>query len=48
VILRDESLRLKIIQGGYDIITSKFCIENYQKKIENVYKTLLDVANLTL
>jgi len=44
-ILKDESLRSKIIQGGYESINSKFCVETYQGKLENVYDTLLDVAS---
>jgi len=44
-ILKDESLRSKIIQGGYETINSKFCVETYQGKLENVYDTLLDVAS---
>ena len=44
-ILKDESLRLKMIQGGNETINSKFRVELYRKKLENVYDTLLYVAN---
>jgi len=43
-ILKDESLRLRIIQGGYETINSRFRNETYQKKLENVYDTLLGIA----
>ena len=44
-ILKNNSLREEIIQGGYETINSKFCIETYQEKIENIYDTLLGVTN---
>jgi glycosyltransferase involved in cell wall biosynthesis len=44
-ILKNNSLREKIIQGGYDTINSKFRVETYQGKIENIYDTLLGVTN---
>ena len=44
-ILEDKLLRKKLIQGGYETINSKFCVETYQGKLENVYDTLLDVAS---
>ena len=44
-ILKNNSLREKIIQGGYESINSKFCVETYQEKLENVYDTLLGVTN---
>ena len=44
-ILKNNSLREKIIQGGYDTINSKFRVETYQGKLENIYDTLLGVAN---
>jgi hypothetical protein len=44
-ILKDESFRLRIIQEGYETISSKFCVKTYQEKLENVYDTLLDVAS---
>jgi glycosyltransferase involved in cell wall biosynthesis len=44
-ILKNNSLREKIIQGGYDTINSKFRVETYQEKLENLYDTLLGVAN---
>ena len=43
-ILKNNSLREKIIQGGYETINSKFCVETYQEKLENVYGTLPNVA----
>jgi len=47
-ILKNNSLREKIIQEGYETINSKFCVETYQVKLENVYDTLLDVAKWAL
>jgi len=44
-ILEDKLLRKKLIQGGYETINSKFRVEKYQGKLENIYTTLLDVAN---
>jgi glycosyltransferase involved in cell wall biosynthesis len=44
-ILKNNSLREKIIQGGYDTVNSKFRVETYQGKLENIYDTLLGVAN---
>ena len=44
-ILKDNSLREKIIQGGYETVNSKFCVETYQEKLENIYDTLLGVTN---
>ena len=44
-ILKNNSLREKIIQGGYETINSKFCVETYQEKLENIYDTLLGVTN---
>ena len=44
-ILKNNSLREEIIQGGYETINSKFCIETYQEKLENIYDTLLGVTN---
>jgi len=44
-ILNNNSLREKIIQGGYETINSKFCVETYQEKLENIYDTLLGVTN---
>jgi glycosyltransferase involved in cell wall biosynthesis len=44
-ILEDKLLRKKLIQGGYETINSKFCVETYQEKLEDIYDTLLDVAN---
>ncbi len=44
-ILENKLLRKKIIQGGREIINSKFRVETYQEKIENVYDTLLGVTN---
>ena len=44
-ILEGKLLRKKLIQGGYEIINSKFRVETYQEKLENVYDTLLDVAS---
>jgi glycosyltransferase involved in cell wall biosynthesis len=44
-LLNNNSLREKIIQGGYDTINSKFRVETYQDKLENIYDTLLGVAN---
>ena len=44
-ILEDKLLRKKLIQGGYETINSKFCVETYQEKLENVYDTLLGVTN---
>ena len=43
-ILKDESLRLRIIQGGYKTINSRFRNKTYQKELENVYDTLLGIA----
>jgi len=43
-IQEDKLLRKKLIQGGYETINSKFCVETYQGKLENVYDTLLDVS----
>jgi len=44
-ILKDESFGLRMIQRGYEAKNSKFCVETYQEKLENVYDTLLDVAS---
>ncbi len=44
-ILKNNSLREEIIQGGYETINSKFCVETYQEKLENIYDTLLGVTN---
>jgi len=44
-ILNNNLLREEIIQGGYDTINSKFRVETYQGKLENIYDTLLGVAN---
>ena len=44
-ILKNNSLREKIIQGGYETVNSKFCVETYQEKLENIYDTLLGVTN---
>ena len=44
-ILKNASFREKLILGGYETINSKFRVETYQEKLENVYDTLLDVAN---
>ena len=44
-LLKNNSLREKIIQGGCETINSKFCVETYQEKLENVYDTLLGVTN---
>jgi len=43
-ILKNNSLREKIIQGGYETINTKFRVETYQEKLENVYDTLLGIA----
>ena len=43
-ILKDESLRSKIIQGCYDTINSKFRVETYQEKLESIYDTLLGIT----
>jgi len=44
-ILEDKLLRKKLIQGGYETINSKFYVETYQEKLENIYDTLLGVTN---
>ena len=44
-ILEDKLLRKKLIQGGYETINSKFRVETYQEKLENIYDTLLGVTN---
>ena len=44
-ILNNNLLREEIIQGGHDTINSKFRVETYQGKLENIYDTLLGVAN---
>jgi len=44
-ILEDKLLGKKLIQGGYEIINSKFRVETYQEKLENIYDTLLGVTN---
>jgi glycosyltransferase involved in cell wall biosynthesis len=44
-ILEDKLLRKKLIQGGYEVMNSKFRVETYQEKLENVYDTLLGVTN---
>jgi glycosyltransferase involved in cell wall biosynthesis len=44
-ILEDKLLRKKLIQGGYETINSKFRVETYQEKLENVYDNILDMAN---
>ncbi len=43
-ILKNNSLREKIIQGGYETINSKFCVETYQEKIENIYDSFLGIT----
>jgi glycosyltransferase involved in cell wall biosynthesis len=43
-ILKNNSLREKIIQGGCETINSKFCVETHQEKLENVYGTFANVA----
>ena len=44
IILEDKLLRKKLIQGGCETINSKFRVETYQEKLENVYGTLLGAA----
>jgi len=44
-ILKNKSFREEIIQGGYETINSKFRVETYQEKLENIYDTLLGVTN---
>jgi glycosyltransferase involved in cell wall biosynthesis len=44
-ILKNNSLREKIIQGGYETINSKFHVNTYKEKLENVYDNFLGVAN---
>jgi len=44
-ILNNNLLREEIIQGAYDTINSKFRVETYQGKLENIYDTLLGVTN---
>jgi len=43
-ILKNNSLREKIIQGGYGTINSKFRVETYQEKLESIYDTLLGIT----
>jgi glycosyltransferase involved in cell wall biosynthesis len=43
-ILKDESLRLKIIQGGYKTINTKFRVETYKEKLENIYDSFLGIT----
>ena len=44
-ILEDKLLRKKLIQGGYETINTKFRVETYKEKLENVYDNFLGVAN---
>jgi glycosyltransferase involved in cell wall biosynthesis len=44
-ILKNKSFREKLILGGYETINSKFRVETYQEKLENVYDNLVGVAN---
>jgi len=44
IILKNEQVRRGIIKEGYETINSKFCVETYQEKLENVYDTLLNVS----
>ncbi len=43
-ILKNNSLREKLIQGGYETINSKFCVETYQEKLENIYDSFLGIT----
>ena len=43
-ILKDRPFGDKLIRGGYETINSKFREDIYQKKLENVYDTLLGIA----
>ena len=43
-ILKNNSLREKIIQGGYGTINLKFRVETYQEKLESIYDTLLGIT----
>ena len=43
-ILENEQVREKIIRGGGEILNSRFRDETYQGKLENVYDTLLGIA----
>ena len=43
-ILQNDSLREEIIQGGYETINSKFNVETYREKIENIYDSLFGVT----
>jgi glycosyltransferase involved in cell wall biosynthesis len=45
IILKNEQVRKKLIRGGGETINSRFRDETYQRKLENIYTTLLDVAN---
>ena len=45
IILENDQVRKKLIRGGDETINSKFREDIYQRKLENVYDTLLDVAN---
>ena len=44
IILKNEQVRKKLIRGGGETINSRFCDETYQNKLENVYDTLLGIA----
>jgi glycosyltransferase involved in cell wall biosynthesis len=43
-ILKDRPFGDKLIRGGYETINSKFREDIYQKKLENVYDTLIGIA----
>jgi glycosyltransferase involved in cell wall biosynthesis len=44
-ILKNEQVKKEIIKGGYDTMNSKFRVETYQEKLENLYDTLIGVTN---
>ena len=43
-ILKDEQVGKKIVKGGYETINSKFRVETYQEKLENIYDSFLGIA----
>ena len=44
-VLKDEQVGKKIVKGGYETINTKFRVETYKEKLENVYDNFLGVAN---
>ena len=44
-ILKNEQVGKKIVEGGYETINTKFRVETYKEKLENVYDNFLGVAN---